>query len=202
MRSISGSANLKGSFIDRELLIIGNGPGLLRYKLEIQEYISQRMPIVLAINAKSELAAEFIDYYCISYNSKFLSENEIYKNLTKPIILPKHRFGEEQISNLFSKAELIDYGLNVAAGKFQSNATNCTIPFESTAAYAFAIALNTEAKQISLVGFDGYEKGDVRQNEMLEIISLLKSNSVGQKIVALTPTAYPLDKGSVYAPNI
>ncbi|MEI8602882.1 hypothetical protein P4S55_20030 [Shewanella sp. PP-Sp27a-2] len=167
-KEVTGNDKLVCKFEGRELLIVGNGPSLDRYLPAIESYIKERQPIVIAINTVKKLASEFVNYYCVSHNSKFLSEQNAYKSLQRPLILPAHRFTDEELNNLSS--EFYDYGLNIAPAEFKVKDVYCTVPYDLTVAYALAIALNGNANKISLVGVDGYERGDVRQAEMIDSI--------------------------------
>jgi 4-hydroxy 2-oxovalerate aldolase len=199
-KKVSGSDMLFGKFEGCEVLIVGNGPSLGRYLPAIESYINERQPIVIAINAVKDLSPEFVNYYCVSHNSKYLSEHNVYKSLQRPIIMPAHRFTDEELNNVSN--EFFDYGLNVVPGQFVVNQNYCTVPYDLTAAYALAIALNGQALKISLVGVDGYERGDIRQSEMIDLLANYKSLAPEISITALTPTSYPLQQGSIYAPNL
>jgi 4-hydroxy 2-oxovalerate aldolase len=199
-KKVSGSDELLFKFEGKEILVVGNGPSLERYLPAIENYIKERQPIVIAINAVNNLTSEFVDYYCVSHNSKFLSEHNVYKNLQRPLIMPAHRFTDKELNNVSN--EFIDYGLNVELDKFIVTETFCTLPYDLTAAYALAIALNGRAKKITLVGVDGYERGDIRQSEMIDLFTRYKALAPETLIVALTPTSYPVLQGSIYAPNL
>lgn len=199
-KAVTGSSKLKNKFTEKELLIISNGPSLERYLPAIEAYITERKPIVIALNAITCVTPELIDYYCVSHNSKFLSEHEIYKNLQSPIILPAHRFTDAELHEISN--EFVDYGLNIEPKRFIAENEFCTVPFDLTAAYALALAIHANAKHISLVGVDGYELGDIRQIEMIELFSHFKAAAPELTITALTPTSYPIEQGSIYAPNI
>ncbi|ABE55947.1 pyruvate carboxyltransferase [Shewanella denitrificans OS217] len=199
-KEISGTDLLLGKFKGKELLIVSNGPSLSRYLSEIKNYIEERKPIVIAINAISTLAPEFVNYYCVSHNSKFLSEQDVYKSLERPLIMPAHRFTDEELKSVSN--EFIDYGLNIESDKFMVADKSCSVPYDLTAAYALAIAVHSQAKSVSLVGVDGYERGDIRQTEMFDLLSKFKLFAPNLTIKALTPTSYPVEQGSIYAPNL
>ncbi|PKG57651.1 pyruvate carboxyltransferase [Shewanella sp. Choline-02u-19] len=199
-KAISGTDKLLGKFKDKEVLIISNGPSLKRYLPAIEAYIQDRQPIVIAINAVSTLASKFVNYYCVSHNSKFLSEHDVYKNLQQPLIMPAHRFTDDELSNVSNK--FFDYGLNIEADEFIVTDNYCAVPYDLTAAYALAIAVHAQATHISLVGVDGYERGDIRQAEMIDLLAKFKGFAPTLQITALTPTSYPIQQGSIYAPNL
>jgi len=141
-----------------------------------------------------------VDYYCLSHNNKFLSESTSYNTLVKPVILPKHRFSSEELALFSPNCPLMDYGLVVKTGEFYTEEKSCVIPFDITVAYAFSVAENMKANNVTLVGFNGYESNDTRQLEMLETLNLMQNFQISQHLLALTPTTYPIAQGSIYAP--
>jgi 4-hydroxy 2-oxovalerate aldolase len=198
-KTITGTSSLVGVGQGREVLILANGPSLSKYITDIAAYIQLKKPLVIAINAIPFLS-DHIDFYSVTHNSKFLSEHELYNSLTKPIILPKHRFSDDEISSYFPNNKLHDYGLGITPDNYSIENDKCNLPFDVTAGYAIAVAKTMGAERLSLVGFDGYDGADPRQSEMVDIISKVKNITNFEQMLALTPTTYPLDKGSIYAP--
>jgi 4-hydroxy 2-oxovalerate aldolase len=198
---VSGSGELQGLFDQREVLILGSGDSIKRYRQEIEAYIRDRRPVVISINIGSEIAADFIDYYCISHNTKFLAESDLYAGINKPSILPRHRFSAAEQAQISQDIAILDYGLQVTKDTFSIGDEYCVLPFDLTAGYALSLAVAGNCAQISIVGFDGYDRGDYRQLEMIELLGQFKQVAEISP-VALTPTSYPLEQGSIYAPNI
>jgi 4-hydroxy 2-oxovalerate aldolase len=60
--------------------------------------------------------------------------------------------------------------------------------------------MRSKPLSIKVVGFDGYEKNDPRQQEMLKLLELSLSSKCLPRLESLTPTSYPIRKGSIYAP--
>ncbi|MGY5449831.1 aldolase catalytic domain-containing protein [Agarivorans sp. MS3-6] len=196
---VTGSKDAQGLFDGKNVLIIANSPNIEKYVSAIEMYIKNVRPVVISINTTALIAPELIDYYVISHNSKFLSESQLYKKLNKPIILPKCRFTTAELFELDS-VNIIDYGLKVAKDSFSTHGTYTTVPYDITTAYILGALLESDIDSVSVVGFDGYAQDDVRQQEMVDILSLYLSHEKSLKINALTPTSYPILKGSVYAP--
>jgi len=196
---VSGSKEVQGLFDDKCVLVIANGPSTEKYAAAIQLYIKNTQPVVVSINTSPYIAQEHIDYYAISHNSKFLSESKLYKGLAKPIILPKCRFTDSELSEL-EGVNLIDYGLEIVKGTFTTMGRYVTTPHDITIAYILGALLESNVSSIAVVGFDGYAQDDVRQQEMVEIINLYRTHIKSIEITSLTPTSYPITKGSVYAP--
>lgn len=199
-KQVTGNDKLKNKFTGRELLIISNGPSLERYLPAIEAYIKERSPVVISLNAINSVSSELIDFYCVSHNSKFLSEHEIYNTLQSPLIMPAHRFTDDELNAINN--QYYDYGLTVEAEQFFITDQYCGVPYDLTAAYALAIAVHANAQQVSLVGVDGYERGDIRQTEMVALLTHFKDFAPKLTIKALTPTSYPVPQGSIYAPNL
>lgn len=199
-KSATGSNSLSGAFAGREVLIVSNGPSLSKYRKDVELYIKQNSPVVLSVNTSANIDPDLIDYYCVSHNTKFLSESSQYANIRKPLVLPMHRFNSEEQSQLPSS--VISYGLQVENDCFEVGDCVCTLPHDLTLGYALSIAINGQSSKISLVGIDGYSSQDPRQNEMISLLQLVDKALDGVSVSALTPTSYPIAQGSIYAPNL
>lgn len=201
-KEITGSNTLVNKFSNKEVLILANGPSLLTYKRDIESYISKNNPVVLAINTLSNFSHKYVDYYCVSHNSKLLSEISLYRKLEKPLILPLHLFSDDELLELEGERDLIDYGLKVVSEKFEVSSSFSIVPNETTVAYALSIASVANASSISLVGFDGFESNDLRQLEMIETLNCFKQFFIEPRLEALTPTTYPIEQSSIFAPRL
>ncbi|WP_395340312.1 aldolase catalytic domain-containing protein [Ningiella sp. W23] len=196
--AISGSEQLKGAFKDSEVLILNNGPSLAKYKGAIIDYIVSRRPIVLAVNFISVIPQQYVDYFCLTHNTKFLSESGDYSSISKPIVLPKHRFHKSEL--VAFNTSCVDFGMEIRDGAFHANASYCSVPYDLTIAYALALAYSADSRTISLVGVDGYEASDPRHLEMIDLLEKAQALFASDSIAALTPTTYPIAQKSVYAP--
>ncbi|MGF1779075.1 aldolase catalytic domain-containing protein [Vibrio nomapromontoriensis] len=196
---VTGGQDMQGLFDGKDVLVIAKAPNTEKYASAIEMYIKDVQPIVISINTTVHVAPELIDYYVISHNSKFLSESKHYKELDKPIILPKCRFTVDELTEL-DGVNLIDYGLEVMKETFTTWGTYTTTPYDITTAYILGALLESKVSSISVVGFDGYAQDDVRQQEMVEILNLYHAHEKSLEIKSLTPTSYPIAKGSIYAP--
>ena len=197
----AGTGVLVDLFADKEVLILANGPSTRKYAKEIEAYISSRMPVVLSLNIVTEIDSDLIDYYCISHNSKFVSQGKLYSNLNKPIIAPLHRFSSNERSLLLSSNDVLDFGFEVVSDQFNVVDNFCQVPYEITVAYALAIAKVSNANAITMVGVDGYPSGDHRQMDMIDMLNMYMTSQLIPELTALTPTTYPIIQKSIYAPK-
>ncbi|WP_205080570.1 aldolase catalytic domain-containing protein [Pectobacterium versatile] len=198
IREIGGSLDVKGIFKGRDVLVLANGPSTLKYSEAICQYIRYKKPVVLSVNIIADIPTELVDFYVISHNSKFFADASKYKTLTQPIILPKNRLNIEEL-NALQNNTLLDYGLDIKTDTLEVNDTYVISPHDLTAAYVFAVLISGQAGKVTLAGFDGYEKGDRRQQEMISILTRYKQLMVLEEFEAITPTTYPIAQGSVYA---
>lgn len=199
---VTGGNEVKGLFVGCEVLIVANGPSVSRYLAGIESYIREHKPVVLCVNMNDHISPDLVDYYVISHNVKFLSEKMRYNKITQPIILPRQRFSEEELAVLNPNAKQLDYGLEISADGLSTADDFCAIPYELTGAYAFGIAITGQAKSIKIVGFDGYPFQDSRQEEMVQVFHELHGQYPGENILALTPSTYQVNQGSIYAPVV
>jgi 4-hydroxy 2-oxovalerate aldolase len=198
---VTGTQAVSSLFNDKHVLIITNAPSTKKYADAIELYIRTQKPAVISINITDAISPDLIDYYVISHNSKFLADAGRYITLKKPIILPKHRFSQSDL-DLINSCDVLDYGLEVKPEALSPNNTYAVIPFDITTAYVLTMLLESKPNTIKVVGFDGYEKSDPRQQEMLSILALYSATVMGQQLTSLTPTTYPINRGSIYAPNL
>ena len=192
-----GSWSAKDWCANKEVLILGSGASLQTYKQGIVQYIKANKPIVISLNVKHDFPTNMIDVYASSNESKMLSEATLYSQLNQSLAIPnllltKVLGREVPINNLW------DYGLNIKQNTFIAGETECTLPYELSVGYALSLANTGSAKNISMVGFDGYDRDDIRQIRMNELLDLYYQQS-HVPVTALTPTTYNLDKGSIYA---
>ena len=198
--SNKGSWSAKNWCENKEVLILGSGISLQTYKQGIIQYIENYRPVVISLNVKHDFPKNMIDVYASSNESKMLSEATLYSQLNQSLAIPnllltKVLGKEVPINNLW------DYGLNIRQNTFIASETGCTLPYELSVGYALSLANAGGAKNISIVGFDGYGRDDIRQIRMNELLDLYCQQS-HVPVVALTPSTYHLSQGSIYAGKV
>ena len=194
-----GNDNVSNLFNKKDVLIITNAESASKHAKAVEMFIQRHKPTVLSININNIISDKYIDYYVITHNSKFLSESNLYKEIKKPLILPGCRFTKDELDDL-NKLRLIDYGVDIKKDTLDPKNNHAIIPYDITVAYILAILLQSKINSLSVVGFDGYSKNDLRQEEMIKLISLYKEHKNSVEIRSLTPTTYPINKSSIYAP--
>lgn len=192
-----GSWNPQAAFSDKDILILGTGPGVAEHKTAIENYIREHQPQVLALNTQTALAPEFINYRLASHPVRLLADCETHTQLPQPLITP-YSMLPTNIQQALKEKEVLDFGLKVEPNIFAFNETSCIAPASLVMAYAFAIAASGKAKTIYIAGFDGYPEGDARNEEMNAIIKQFKRSKNTPPLISLTPSSYDVDQKSIY----
>ena len=195
-----GNWNASNWCKNKEVLIVGSGPSIKRHHEGIIEYIKEYKPTVLSLNINNNIEQKFIDGYVIAKKSRTVMDSVFYKNLKKPLFASKNIVSDNPDFSKIKK-RLKDYGMNFGFKKFTIEKNSCYLPNDLAISYALALATIGNAKKISLVGFDGYKQNNSLQEEMIETIKLYKNNKKNINIYSLTPTSYPVDSDSLYAPR-
>lgn len=195
----TGTWNATGWLTGEDVLIVGAGPSVEKYKEDIIRYINKNDPAVLFLNINRFLSPELGRATLVSHETRALFDVQQYHNLKHPIILPIARLGKlinEQLKGL----NILDYGLTLEQGSFSFASNGCRLEWPVVVAYALCMATQAGASRISLVGFDGYCADDPRQEEMHEIFQRYMALPESLEITALTPSTYRINHGSVFAP--
>ena len=192
-----GTWNPAMMIADREVLILGTGPGVGAHRSALETYIRRTRPVVLALNTQSDIAPELIDLRAACHPVRLMADCEIHVTLPQPLVTPASMLPPHIRAALADK-RLLDFGLGVEGGGFAFHETHCIAPTSLVLAYALAVATSGKAKRILMAGFDGYPAGDARNEETGEILNSY-DKSGGLELVSITPTHHRIHCSSVYA---
>jgi len=182
---------------DRDVLILGTGPGVGSHRQALEAYIRRAKPLVLALNTQSSIAPELIDLRAACHPVRLMADVETHLTQPQPLVTPASVLPEDIRSALDGK-DLLDFGLGVEPGRFAFGDTSCVAPTSLVLAYALALAASGKAKRILMAGFDGYPAGDPRNEEMNELLSMFEAAQPELRPVSILPTSYKITRTSVY----
>ncbi|MES2294544.1 MAG: aldolase catalytic domain-containing protein [Pseudomonadota bacterium] len=201
MTGSEGSWDATGWAAGRDVLILGAGASVARYRDGLVAYIERKRPLVLSLNVNHSLPLDKITAYVACHKTRLMIEAHEYQNLDSTLIAPRASI-PAAIAHQLEEVRLLDYGLFLAEDKFEIGPRGCTMPAALAAPYSMALATAAGAGRILLAGFDGYDAGDPRQSEMVHIFEAYQKLSNKVPVIALTPSTYPVQQSSVYAPAI
>lgn len=183
---------------DRDVLILGTGPGVSVHRAQIETYIRQFKPYVLALNTQASIDNELVDLRVACHPIRLLADIDAHMQFPQPLVTPASMLPKKLRECLTNKT-LLDFGLEINPNRFEFSATSCVIPKPLVMAYALALATSGKANHILLAGFDGYPAGDIRNDESAEILSIYEQKAGNGRVYSVTPTRYAMDRMSIYA---
>jgi 4-hydroxy 2-oxovalerate aldolase len=194
---VKGSWAPSTMFLDREVLLIGTGPGVREHKNAIEAYIKRNKPIVAALNAQQEIDDALINVRFGCHPLRLLADAEQHNRLPQPLITPVNMLSVDLKAQLKDK-ELHDFGLSISEDVFEFYDTGCKAPTPLVMGYALAALSSGKAKRVLMVGFDGYPSGDPRNEEMNSVVKKYKQSQGALELIALTPSRYDIETRSIY----
>ncbi|MGJ7548729.1 aldolase catalytic domain-containing protein [Pseudomonas alloputida] len=195
----TGNWQPQSLFLEKEVLLLGTGPGVAAHRQALEQFITEHKPLVVALNTQSSIAAELIDVRVACHPVRLLADCEAHINLPQPLITPFSMLPADVQDALRSK-NIFDYGLNVQSEKFSFEDTHCTIPTSLVVAYALAVAASGKAKRIMMAGFDGYIGEDPRNADTNNLLKKYQATPGSTPLLCLTPTRYDIKCQSIYGP--
>ena len=184
---------------NKNVLILGSGPGVKKYKSEIENFINLTNPYVIALNTQSNIKQDLINARVACHPVRLLADCKEHKKLPQPLITPFSMLPEKIKKDLEQK-EVFDFGITINKNfKFHQNF--CEIPTSLVIAYALAVVNSGQAKQIIMAGFDGYAAKDPRSYEMSQLLLAYQENNYTLPLKSITPTNYEISVQSIFGLN-
>ena len=184
-----GKWNPKTVFSKKDVLIIGTGLEFKNHEKAVECFIKRKNPIVLAINTKTLVNNNLIDLRIACHPIRLFADVDAHLNLPQPLIIPLSML-PKQFSEIFKRKDIRDYGIGLSKEIFEFHAKYCIIPNALVLSYALAVVTSGEVNNIYLAGFDGYEQGDSRNDEVNDLLLKFKQAKPTAKVIAITPTKY------------
>jgi hypothetical protein len=93
-----------------------------------------------------------------------------------------------------------DVGYRVRSSTLAFDDDGAVIPHPIVAGYALSIVSRGQAKQIFLVGFDGFDDADARHVMMQDTLDQFTTSFGSLPVTALTKSGYRVHQRSLFAP--
>ncbi len=184
-------------FADCQVLIIGSGNSVIEHKNSITQFILKNKPLVLALNSKTVIDEELIDFRIACHPLRVFSDASKYSELGSSLIIPNSillKTGIKFPKNL----KTYDFGFSVEENKFHYEDNYGVSPCPSVISYALLVCASGKSSNIYLTGIDGYKNGDSRNFELELLFDLYFKNKSTPKINSITNTRFKLPITSVY----
>lgn len=185
---------------NNSVLIIGAGPSAIRHSNEIESYIREYRPFVIALNTQKSINENLINARAACHPVRVLADCNEYLSLSQPLITPASML-PNNVKQKFKQGKLFDFDIAINVNGFAFNASNCTLPNLLVLSYALAIATSGKAKKILLAGFDGYGADDPRRKEIDNVFNLYQKTKGSVDFFSITETRYEIPIKSIYGMN-
>ncbi|MED4206632.1 aldolase catalytic domain-containing protein [Neobacillus mesonae] len=183
---------------NKEVLIIGTGPSIVKHRRALEDFIHQKSPYVIALNTQLDISPELIDIRAACHPVRILADSSIHRTLPQPLVIPASMLSDN-INKAFKGKHLLDFGVSIQEDTFRFEPNYCVLPNSLVFAYALAIATSGKASRILLAGFDGYGADDPRTAEINNLLNKFIQATNTPPVEAITPTQYKVSSSSVYA---
>ncbi|QNI66420.1 HMGL-like family protein [Synechococcus sp. BMK-MC-1] len=185
----------------RDVLILGTGPGVEAHRSALEAYVRRAQPIVLALNTQSAIDSSLINLRIACHPVRLLADAEAYSDLPQPLITPVSMLQKQLLAELDGN-DLLDFGLGIETGEFKFYDTYCIVPTSLVLAYALAVVTSGKAANILMAGFDGYPSGDPRNAETATILNHFRNSTGLDRLLSVTPTRHKMRSCSIYSTEI
>ena len=193
-----GTWDPKKHIFRKEVLLIASGKKAKDYKNEIEKYIIEKKPYVIAVNTDVEINNKLIDIYAACNPLKLIANSDSYKILKSPLAVPTSLLNRNLIKKL-KNIKLLDFGVGLKQNIFEFKKNGAIMPRLYTLVYALSIATCGGSSKVLLAGFDGYGSTDIRTKIIDELLHLYSSSPGSKPMLAITPTTYSVPSTSIYA---
>jgi 4-hydroxy 2-oxovalerate aldolase len=194
----TGTWNPASVISNKDVLIIGTGPSIVKHRQALEDYIRNKNPYVIALNTQSYISSELINIRAACHPVRLLADSSVHITLPQPLVIPASMLSDN-IKKAFHGKSLLDFGISIQENTFRFESNFCVLPNSLVFAYALAIATSGKASRILLAGFDGYGADDPRTNEVNNLLSDFTNASNTPPVISITPTQYKISSSSVYA---
>lgn len=189
------------SWLGKDVLVIGAGTSVETHQNALLAWIERRKPIVCSLNAipKASVLSDKIMVLISSFPSRIMeliSNPSLVGSATKvitPYVISGDGSGENGSFNQVDWQALPYKN----SDSFDVQGDRLGIPSNIGLAYSLGVACKRGCSNIYLAGFDGFDAGDERNQEMHEVLSAFSEIS-DIKLFSVTPTMLPLAAMSVY----
>jgi 4-hydroxy 2-oxovalerate aldolase len=192
----AGGTNVDDWCTARDVLIVANGPEAHAKKSEIEMFIRQHQPFVIGLNAHLPIDMSLVDAVAVCHPERAMLDATALAALTGEVIAPQQLLTSLGITVQRHR----DVGYRVQSSRLAFDDDGAVIPHPIVAGYALSIVGRGQAKQVFLVGFDGFNETDTRHMMMQETLDEFATSFGSLPVTALTKSSYRVLQRSLFAP--
>lgn len=197
----SGNWNPAIDIKSDSVFVIGAGDSIEEHLEAVSSFIKRKKIPTLSLNINRFLDPGLISYFIASHPLRILFDIEKYKKLAKPLVAPLELLKGSSKTDM-GGVEIKNLGIKITADEMSCGNGVVSIPNPLALMYTLSLLSSTSVKTIYLAGFDGYTKGDNRNEEVQAAFDLFQKKYPNITLISLTPTSFKLKQGSIYDSGI
>tara|TARA_B100001123_G_scaffold399362_1_gene484288 strand:- start:655 stop:2259 length:1605 start_codon:yes stop_codon:yes gene_type:complete len=181
---------------NKNVLIIGPGESVEKYKSFLKKFIIKNNTFIIYLNTSKDISPSLSKIRVACMPHRIMSDAQFHKNSKDNLVIPSSMMSR-QIYNLIKSKnkKILDYGLSIRKKNSIVIKNNyCVLPRSLTVGYSISVAISGKAKQIFLAGFDGYKVDDPYSDETNHFFNIIKKKYGSNLLISLTPTKYDIIK--------
>ena len=177
---------------NKNILIVGPGDSVLKYKKSIKKFVLKNNIFVIYLNTAIDIGNSLVKLRVACHPLRILSDALFHRNSKDNLVLPASMMQKKIYGKFkFKRKKIFDYGLLIRQKSSIIIKNNyCILPKPLTIGYAIALAISGKVNQILLAGFDGYKTDDPHSDETNQFFKILKKKYKENTLTSLTPTKY------------
>ncbi|GAB5459472.1 MAG: hypothetical protein Hens3KO_25020 [Henriciella sp.] len=196
LSNANGKDDISGRWAGRDIILVAGGPNARKHWAGIKEFAAKSQAVVVAVNIIDFAEADSFDAVICVHPARMLALLRSQAWDSVPLVSSGQAIPSEVEAGLVSGRQMIDYGVQVKSGQFETFGNGCCVPAPLAAGVALAASHDAGARRIWLAGFDGFDGKSRDFTEMQDLLNL--AHTFGLDIKSLTKTHFNLEMGSLY----
>ena len=178
---------------NKNILILGPGKNLKKYKRKILKFINETKPFIISLNTTKQIEEKFINLRVACHPLRIMADMNFHNSVKTKLAVPYSMLSKKIKQSLDRQKKIIDYGLLLDSAKtIRADKKFCILQSPLAIGYCLSmlIANINYSNKIFLAGFDGYEEANSSIDETEQMLFEIKKRYFKKKLISLTPTKY------------
>lgn len=186
-------------FRHKKILFLGAGATVSLHKKALETFAEDDSVMVVQANLGGFFPEHLVDARVACHPLRVAADAESYLLSSALVLAPANFVPPKVADSLRSNGQLRDVGVEIGAASTRADIGFISLTEPQVLSFGLALFLSGEASHVFLAGFDGYGEGDPRRQKEQASLSKILSWQSHTVVTAITPTAFDVPKGSVYA---
>lgn len=186
-------------FRHKKILFLGSGVTVSLHRKALEIFADDDSIMVVQANLGGVFPDHLVDARVACHPLRVAADAESYLLSSALVLAPASFLPPKAADSLKANNQLRDVGVEIGAASAHAGIGFVSLPEPQVLSFGLALFLSGEASHVFMAGFDGYAEGDSRRQKEQASLTKILSWQGETSVTAITPTAFDVPKGSVYA---